>query len=226
MGKAWHRARPSPVVLTKLATPGDLGPRRRLAGSFWAGRRSAIHGVPATEHTEGAQDGAARKGGAMSLALVFPGQGSQVVGMGKSLATASALARGVFAEVDEALGYNLSNLLWAGPADALTLTENAQPGLMAVSIAAFRVLVADQGVDLAATWFSWRAIRLASTRPLLRRARWGLRMRRGCCGCGGEPCNKPFRSGPGPWPLDRARARPGARDCPAGRRRSSLRHRQ
>jgi [acyl-carrier-protein] S-malonyltransferase len=85
----------------------------------------------------------------MSLAFIFPGQGSQVVGMGKALADAFAPARAVFEEVDEALGENLSRLIWEGPAEALTLTENAQPALMATSLAAMRVLELEGGVDLA-----------------------------------------------------------------------------
>jgi [acyl-carrier-protein] S-malonyltransferase len=84
----------------------------------------------------------------MSVAFVFPGQGSQAVGMGKALADAFAVARAVFDEVDAALGENLSNVIWEGPADTLTLTENAQPGLMAVSLAAMRVLEAEAGLDL------------------------------------------------------------------------------
>lgn len=84
----------------------------------------------------------------MTVALVFPGQGSQVVGMGKALADAFAPARAVFDEVDSALGDKLSTILWDGPADVLTLTENAQPALLAVSIAAFRVLETEVGIDL------------------------------------------------------------------------------
>ncbi|MEO0719734.1 MAG: ACP S-malonyltransferase, partial [Pseudomonadota bacterium] len=80
-------------------------------------------------------------------AFVFPGQGSQAVGMGKELAEAYPAARAVFDEVDEALGEKLSSLMWDGPADQLTLTENAQPALMAVSIAAVRAL-AEKGVDV------------------------------------------------------------------------------
>ncbi|MCC0043625.1 MAG: ACP S-malonyltransferase [Brucellaceae bacterium] len=76
----------------------------------------------------------------MSIAFTFPGQGSQAVGMGKALADASAAARGVFAEVDDALGQKLSALMWDGPEDELTLTANAQPALMAVSIAALRAM--------------------------------------------------------------------------------------
>jgi [acyl-carrier-protein] S-malonyltransferase len=84
----------------------------------------------------------------MSIAFVFPGQGSQTVGMGKALADAHARARDVFAEVDEALGEKLSSIIWDGPADTLTLTENAQPALMAVSLAVVRVLQAEAGLDL------------------------------------------------------------------------------
>ncbi len=85
----------------------------------------------------------------MAVAFVFPGQGSQTVGMGKALADAFAPARQVFAEVDEALGERLSDTIWNGPADTLTLTENAQPALMAASLAAMRVLETEAGVDLA-----------------------------------------------------------------------------
>jgi [acyl-carrier-protein] S-malonyltransferase len=85
----------------------------------------------------------------MTAAFVFPGQGSQTVGMGKGLAEAFAPARLVFEEVDAALGEQLSNIIWNGPAETLTLTENAQPALMAVSLAAMRVLEAEAGVDLA-----------------------------------------------------------------------------
>jgi [acyl-carrier-protein] S-malonyltransferase len=85
----------------------------------------------------------------MSVAFVFPGQGSQAVGMGKALADAFAPARAVFAEVDDALGEKLSTIIWEGPADTLTLTENAQPALMAVSLAGMRVLETEAGVNLA-----------------------------------------------------------------------------
>jgi [acyl-carrier-protein] S-malonyltransferase len=85
----------------------------------------------------------------MAKAFVFPGQGSQSVGMGQALADAFPVARRVFDEVDDALGEKLSATIWQGPAEALTLTENAQPALMAVSIAAMRVLQSEAGVDLA-----------------------------------------------------------------------------
>jgi [acyl-carrier-protein] S-malonyltransferase len=84
----------------------------------------------------------------MSVAFVFPGQGSQTVGMGKALADTFAAAKRVFEEVDDALDDKLSAVIWNGPADALTLTENAQPALMAVSIATLRVLETEAGVDL------------------------------------------------------------------------------
>ncbi|MFZ4689389.1 MAG: ACP S-malonyltransferase [Polymorphobacter sp.] len=82
-------------------------------------------------------------------AFLFPGQGSQSVGMGRGLADASPVARAVFQEVDDALGEHLSRLMWEGPEDQLTLTENAQPAIMAVSIAALRVLEAETGLLLA-----------------------------------------------------------------------------
>lgn len=84
----------------------------------------------------------------MTTAFVFPGQGSQAVGMGRGLAEAFAAARQVFEEVDAALGEKLSETMWHGPAETLTLTENAQPALMAVSLAALRALEAEAGVDL------------------------------------------------------------------------------
>ncbi|MGD9665250.1 MAG: ACP S-malonyltransferase [Novosphingobium sp.] len=82
-------------------------------------------------------------------AFVFPGQGSQKVGMGKELADASAVAREVFEEVDEALSQKLSSLMFEGPEDALTLTENAQPAIMANAIATLRVLEKEGGLAIA-----------------------------------------------------------------------------
>lgn len=76
----------------------------------------------------------------MSIAFTFPGQGSQAVGMGKDLAERFPAARAVFQEVDDALGQNLSQIIWEGPEEALTLTANAQPALMAVSLAAIKAL--------------------------------------------------------------------------------------
>jgi [acyl-carrier-protein] S-malonyltransferase len=82
-------------------------------------------------------------------AFVFPGQGSQKVGMGVELAEASAIAREVFEEVDDALGQKLFQIMREGPEDALTLTENAQPAIMANAIAALRVLEKEGGIALA-----------------------------------------------------------------------------
>jgi len=84
----------------------------------------------------------------MTVAFVFPGQGSQAVGMGRALAEAFAPARRVFEEVDAALGERLSDIIWNGPAETLTLTENAQPALMAVSLATIRVIEAEASLDL------------------------------------------------------------------------------
>jgi [acyl-carrier-protein] S-malonyltransferase len=89
----------------------------------------------------------------MSFAFIFPGQGSQVVGMGKELAEAFPAARAVFEEVDAALGEKLSELIWAGPIETLTLTANAQPALMAVSLAAARALEAGFGVKISRAAF-------------------------------------------------------------------------
>jgi [acyl-carrier-protein] S-malonyltransferase len=84
----------------------------------------------------------------MAVALVFPGQGSQTVGMGKALAANFPVAAQVFAEVDDALGAKLSAIVFEGPIETLTLTENAQPALMAVSLATIRVLETKAGLDL------------------------------------------------------------------------------
>lgn len=85
----------------------------------------------------------------MSKAFIFPGQGSQAVGMGRELAEAFPSAREVFEEVNEALGQNLSKLMWEGPQEDLTLTENAQPAIMAVSLAVIRTLEQAGGFKLA-----------------------------------------------------------------------------
>jgi len=85
----------------------------------------------------------------MTRAFVFPGQGSQAVGMGKDLADAFAAAREVFEEVDDALSQNLSQIMFEGPDDELVLTENAQPALMAVSLAVARVLESEGNIKLA-----------------------------------------------------------------------------
>jgi len=87
----------------------------------------------------------------MAVAFTFPGQGSQAIGMGKALAENFAAARAVFDEVDQALGQKLAQLMWEGPETELTLTENAQPALMAVSMAVVRVLESEHGITVANT---------------------------------------------------------------------------
>ncbi len=117
----------------------------------------------------------------MARAYVFPGQGSQAVGMGGALADAFPVAREVFQEVDDALGQNLSKLMRDGPMEELTLTANAQPALMAHSMAAMRVLESEAGADIESAMFvaghslgeysalcAARAISLADTAKLLR----------------------------------------------------------
>ncbi|MEP0520954.1 MAG: ACP S-malonyltransferase [Hyphomicrobiales bacterium] len=84
----------------------------------------------------------------MARVFTFPGQGSQAVGMGKTLSDASPAAKAVFQEVDEALGEKLSDIIWEGPLDALTLTSNTQPALMAVSLATIAAM-ADAGIKVA-----------------------------------------------------------------------------
>lgn len=85
----------------------------------------------------------------MSRAFVFPGQGAQAIGMGRDLAEAYPAARAIFEEVDEALGESLSGLIWDGEAEVLQLTQNAQPALMATSLAAMRALEAE-GIEVTA----------------------------------------------------------------------------
>jgi [acyl-carrier-protein] S-malonyltransferase len=84
----------------------------------------------------------------MAIAFTFPGQGSQAVGMGKALADAFPVAKAVFDEVDAALGEKLTDIIWNGSGETLTLTENAQPALMAVSIATLRVMEAEAGLSV------------------------------------------------------------------------------
>ena len=118
----------------------------------------------------------------MSLAFIFPGQGSQAVGMGADLAEAFAAAREVFQEVDDALGQKLSKLMREGPIETLTLTENTQPALMAVSLAVARTLERDFGIPIERASFvaghslgeysalcAAGALTLADTARLLRR---------------------------------------------------------
>lgn len=117
----------------------------------------------------------------MARCFVFPGQGSQMVGMGLALAEAFPAAREVFEEVDDAIGRRLSKIMWEGPAEELNLTANTQPALMAHSIAMIRVLEKEAGLDIADARFvaghslgeysalcATRAITLADTARLLR----------------------------------------------------------
>ncbi|NWG92801.1 MAG: ACP S-malonyltransferase, partial [Parvularculaceae bacterium] len=117
----------------------------------------------------------------MARCFVFPGQGSQSVGMGRGLAEAFPPAREVFEEVDDALGRRLSKLMWEGPAEDLNLTANTQPALMAHSIAMLRVLERECALDIADARFvaghslgeysalcAARAITLSDTARLLR----------------------------------------------------------
>mgnify|MGYP004003698457 CR=1 FL=1 len=84
----------------------------------------------------------------MSILYVFPGQGSQVIGMGKLFAESFKVSKDVFDEVDEALSEKLSKLIWEGSQDELTMTKNAQPALMTVSIAILRAIEFERGLDL------------------------------------------------------------------------------
>jgi [acyl-carrier-protein] S-malonyltransferase len=119
----------------------------------------------------------------MSLAFTFPGQGSQAVGMGAELAEAFGTAREVFQEVDDALSQKLARLMREGPIEELTLTENAQPALMAVSLAVMRVLKSELGVDVTRAAFvaghslgEYSALAAAEAIPLAETARL-LRLR-------------------------------------------------
>ena len=142
----------------------------------------------------------------MAIAFVFPGQGSQAVGMGAELAKAHAGARAVFDEVDAALGQKLSEIMFNGPLETLTLTENAQPALMAVSLAVMRVLEARRASALPARVtvcrrpFAWRIFGAGR----------GRRLSLG--GCGASPEDP--RAGHADGRAGRARRHGG----PAGRR--------
>ena len=135
----------------------------------------------------------------MTTALVFPGQGSQSVGMGKALAEAFPAAREVFEEVDDALAQKLSKLMREGP-EALTLTENAQPALMAVSMAVVRALESEAGFRFAQRGGLRR-------RPFARRIFGAVRRGRADAGrhraaaarCAARRCSAPFRSARARW---------------------------
>src|SRR6201994_689360 len=113
-----------------------------MVGNQGSGRTSSAAGVskPAARAIQGAP---------MTAAFTFPGQGSQAVGMGKALADAFPVARAAFDEVDAALGERLTSTIWDGPGETLQLTQNAQPALMAVSLATLRVLESEAGFSVA-----------------------------------------------------------------------------
>ena len=137
----------------------------------------------------------------MARAFVFPGQGSQAVGMGSDLADAFAVAREVFEEVDDALGQSLSRLMREGPEDELTLTENAQPALMAVSLA----VVVSWRAKVESRFRSWRhawpGIHLANTRRWLRPEHLESQTRRSCFCCAAVRCRTPSPLDRAPWRL-------------------------
>ncbi len=136
----------------------------------------------------------------MTAAFTFPGQGSQAVGMGKALADAFPAARAVFDEVDSALGEKLTGIIWDGPAETLQLTENAQPALMAVSLATHA------GAGGRGRLLAWRGCGFRR-RPLARRIFGAGRgrqpqrhaIRRACCGPAVLRCRRPCRSASAPW---------------------------
>ncbi len=136
----------------------------------------------------------------MKRAFVFPGQGSQAVGMGRDLADAFPAARRLFNEVDDALSQHLSRLMFEGPESELTLTENAQPALMAASLAVIRVLEAEGGVRSFSSISPMSpGIRSASIRRWPRPGRCRSATRRGCSNCAARRCNGRCRSAKERW---------------------------
>ena len=133
----------------------------------------------------------------MTIAFTFPGQGSQAVGMGRALAEAYPEARAVFDEVDSALGEKLSAIIFEGPIETLTLTENAQPALMAVSLAATRVLAAKGvGIDRVA-YVAGHS--LGEYSALAAAGSLSSRTRRGFSASAAGPCRRRCRSALGRW---------------------------
>src|SRR5215207_286009 len=147
--------KPAPKQPFRAITAGDGWPLPHHATELEPARgnpstgRGTFHGRALTCLTGFATCAASTGRHDMARAFVFPGQGSQAVGMGKALADAFPQARAVLDEVDAALSQKLSGLMFEGPAEELTLTANAQPALMAVSLAAIRVLEAEARLDLA-----------------------------------------------------------------------------
>lgn len=117
----------------------------------------------------------------MTKALVFPGQGSQTVGMGKDLYDAYAAARDVFQEVDEALSQSLSKIIFEGPMETLTQTQNAQPALMAMSMAVVRVMQKELGISLQGTFQFVAGHSLGEYSALCAAGLCLWRTRRNCC---------------------------------------------
>jgi [acyl-carrier-protein] S-malonyltransferase len=128
----------------KARESGPIGPPRMTAGN----RRRLDTTLSCSVFRPNFSDFQLTSGVLMTAAFTFPGQGSQAVGMGKALAEAFPAARAVFDEVDAALGQRLTTIIWEGPAETLQLTENAQPALMAVSLATLRVLETEAGFSV------------------------------------------------------------------------------
>ncbi len=130
----------------------------------------------------------------MSAAFIFPGQGSQAVGMGKALHDAFPASRAVFEEVDAALGENLSALIFGGPEGDLTLTANAQPALMAVSLAAMRALESEAGLSIKTHAAFVAGHSLGEYSALAAAGSITVADTAGCCACAATPCRRRF-----PW---------------------------
>jgi [acyl-carrier-protein] S-malonyltransferase len=120
--------------------------------------------------------------------------------MGQDLAQAFSSARAVFEEVDDALGENLSKIIFEGPADTLTSTENAQPALMAVSMAVLRVLETEGGLDLASTATLLAGHSLGEYAALAAARSLASPRRQNCCACADRPCRKPYPLAKVAWP--------------------------
>ncbi len=154
-------------------------------------------------------------------AFIFPGQGSQKVGMGAELAAASAAAREVFEEVDDALGQKLFAVMRDGPEDQLMLTENAQPAIMANAIATLRVLARDFGVQLLDKGDCVAGHSLGEYTALCgSRGLFAQPTLRGCSSCAGRRCRRRCRWARARWRAARRRHRQGQRSgrrCRGGR---------
>ena len=130
------------------------------------------------------------------IALLFPGQGSQSVGMGREFYEAYPVARAVFDEADAVLGFSLSKLIFAGPAETLQLTEHTQPAILTVSIAAWRVLQ-ELVPGLVPAFAAGHS--LGSTRRTWQRVRSHLLRRWRPCGCAADSCRRRCPKVRGPW---------------------------